>query len=449
MRRLFRSLAVAVVVVAGLTSCDAPSGDGTEGEGETAEGEGESSVDLGCDGDDACADGLVCDLPTGTCVAGFDCSVNTTICEFCGDTEVNCGFGSADAFCDVEHGGVCRRTKGACAPCTDDNECAEGSSGLASVCSDGFCAPGCGPCGDGFQCVDGGCAPLPGTTSSGTCDGAILCGDGTTCPDGETCSDSGVCLRLCDVDVDCPTGTICQADGPTQHTCVSGCPFATTVEQDGVDLICHGDGRFGLPCTTPGSSEGCPSSTECTASGACDLAGCQRDDECPLPRTYCDVPSATCKNGCNDDSDCGAFELCDVATHVCEPQGCRGKETSCNNGEFCCGKELYSDDSTCPAPVADGECFLAPDPFCRTCADDDDCADISAFGFGSFCYEIKREDPNTGEEVNFGKFCSVGCSSNNDCPRGLRCIDDLPTPDGGTTSGCLEALCAGFADARQ
>ncbi len=438
-------LASCCVALSLSVACEGGGDDAGEGEGE-GEGEGgNQSVDIGCDADDACDAGLVCDLATAECVPGFDCSVNTTICGFCGTPDVDCGFGSAPAFCD-EDAGVCRRTKGACAPCSADDECGAGSTGLPSVCDDGFCAPGCGPCGDGFTCSDGGCVPLPGTTPLGSCEGAVLCGDGSPCPDGQTCTPEGVCLRLCEADVDCPTGAICQDEGPTRNTCVQGCPFGTRVNQDGVDKICHGDGRFGDVCTVVGETTGCPPSTECTASGACDLAGCQSDAECPLPRTYCDLGTATCLNGCNDEDDCGAFELCQ--NNQCVAQGCRGKESSCNQGEFCCGEELFTDASTCPAPVADGACFLAQDPFCRTCEDDDDCGDINSFGFSSFCYELTRQNPDTGEDESLGKFCSTGCQTNDDCPRGIRCITDLPTPDGGTTQGCLEALCAGYADLR-
>ena len=143
---------------------------------------------------------------------------------------------------------------------------------------------------------------------------------------------------------------------------------------------------------------------------------------------------------------CGCWTLppwARPARTQCAPQGCRGKDTSCNVGEFCCGKELFTDASTCPAPAQDGQCFFAPDPFCRACDDDDGCADIDDFGQASHCYELTREDEN-GQEQSFGKFCSVGCRDNNDCPRGLRCIRDLPTPDGGTTQGCIELACAGF-----
>ena len=400
-------------------------------------------VAVGCDADDACDDGLVCDLGSGDCLPGFDCSVNTTICGFCGAPDVDCGFGSAASFCDVDNGGVCRRTKGACAPCVVDSECGLGASGLDSVCADGFCAPGCGACPQGFSCDGGGCVPID---AAGSCADAILCGDGVTCPDGQVCSELGVCLALCGSDVDCALSDICVADGPLAGTCIQGCPIGQRVNQDGVEQVCHGDGRFGDPCTTPGEQGTCTSGTECRSDGACELAGCQSDAECPLPRTYCDVGSATCLNGCNDVDDCGAFELCEA--NQCQAQGCRGKEASCELGQFCCGAELFTDASTCPA-VADGACFLAPDPFCRTCAEDADCGDITAFGHASFCYELKRQNPDTGADETIGKFCSTGCRDDDDCPRGIGCQLDLPTPeDGVTTQGCLDSLCVGFVGAR-
>ncbi|MBM4282803.1 MAG: hypothetical protein FJ137_19315 [Deltaproteobacteria bacterium] len=433
-----------VTALAGPVACTDPAVDGgAEGEGE---GDGQS-VDLGCAADDDCGDGLVCDGATATCVPGFDCSVNTTICGFCGAPDVDCGFDAAvaAAFCDVDHGGVCRRSKGACAPCDADDECAPGATGLPSRCRDdgagGFCAPGCGPCADGFVCVDGGCQPQP---QAGTCSTAVLCGDGAPCPDGQACSALGVCLSLCAGDGDCPLGSICAEEPPLRGTCVTGCVLGQRVQQDGVERVCHGDGRYGDPCFTPGASTGCPAGTECRADGACERAGCQSDAECPLPRTYCDVGSAGCVDGCNDADDCAAFELCEG--NRCVAQGCRGKNASCENGQFCCGTELYATGDCVDragAAVDDGLCFLAPDPFCRACESDDDCADIDAFGFASFCFELQRQD-ESGNAQTLGKFCSTGCRDNDDCPRGLRCLTDLPTPDGGTTSGCLESLCAAF-----
>ncbi len=430
---------LAVLVVA--AGC--PDDGASEGEGEAGEGEGEGqSVDVGCDADDACDAGLVCDIATGDCKAGLDCSANPGVCSFCGAPGTNCGFGDAAAFCDASGGDVCRRIKGACDVCDDDAECGVGTSGLPSVCSDGFCAPGCGPCATGFTCEAGGCVPI---AQAGSCATAVHCADGATCPDGQTCSDFGVCLKLCTRDVECAAGSFCFLDaGPQQQTCIGGCALGDTVIQDGLNKICHGDGRFGDPCPTPGSADGCPEGTECLASGACERAGCQSSAECPLARTYCDLPTETCLDGCADANDCGAFELCGD-DNQCQAQGCRSKDTSCELGQFCCGAELFADAAGCPADIDDGACFTAPDPFCRDCAEDADCADIDAFGFSSFCYELKRQNPDTGEDETIGKFCSTGCRDDLDCPRGVGCQTDLPTPeDGVTTQGCLDAICAGF-----
>ncbi|HEY4220192.1 MAG TPA: hypothetical protein VGO62_02600, partial [Myxococcota bacterium] len=174
------------------------------------------------------------------------------------------------------------------------------------------------------------------------------------------------------------------------------------------------------------------------------------DTECPLIRTFCDVATATCIDGCNSDDDCGAFETC--AGGQCHAQGCRGKDVSCDLGQWCCGQEAFSDASTCPTGVADGACFVAPDPWCRSCSSNDDCSDIAtspyAHGDPSFCFELQRTDAS-GNQVSIGKFCSVGCASNADCPRGLTCQTNLPTDqDGVTTSGCLDTICAGIAAGR-
>ena len=213
--------------------------------------------------------------------------------------------------------------------------------------------------------------------------------------------------------------------------------------QDGQNLICHGDGRFGVPCETAGSTDGCPNGTECRDDGACARAGCNDDDDCPLARTYCDTTTRACLDGCNDAADCAAFEVCGD-DNQCHQQGCRSKDTSCDLGEFCCGKELFSDVADCPADTNEGACFLAGEPFCRACDDDDDCADNAAFGFDAFCYELTRQNPDTGEDESLGKFCSTGCRTNDDCPRAIPCVTTLPTPDGGTTQGCMSQVCTGL-----
>lgn len=442
-------LAVLIAVAVTSSACPGADGPGVDvrdaGSGGGAGSGG--TVAARCHADDACGPGEFCDLETGDCKAGLDCTGNPSACSFCGDIAVDCGFGAAEAYCSAA--GVCRRAKGACAPCTDDMECAEAPSGLPSRCTDGFCAPGCGACPPGFRCEGGGCLPVGGVAQ---CETALSCADGAErCPDGQTCTALGVCLALCAADADCPAGRICSLEpGPTQQQCVAGCPLGGRVTQDGVAKVCHADGRYGLPCATAGSSSGCPVGTECDAAGVCQRAGCQSDAECPLARTYCDLASETCVDGCNSVDDCGAFETCEGGR--CRPEGCRGKELSCNLGEWCCGAEAFANPAACPAGVTDGMCFLAPDPWCRVCADNADCADIAASPFAggrpSSCLELTRTNM-AGQQESLGKFCSVGCASDADCPRGLDCVQGLPTDQQGvTTSGCLDALCPSIAAAR-
>jgi hypothetical protein len=436
------SLPLVVVWVAASFVIGCPGPGGGEGEGEGNEGEGEGDgpptpVDLGCTLDEECGSGLVCDRDSGDCVAGLDCSANPGACEFCGDPTIipplECGFDEGPAYCDAD-AGVCRRQRLACEPCSEDAQCADSAAGLASVCADGFCATGCGACPVGFVCQEGGCIPAGG---SERCDGAIACRDGTSCPDGQQCTALGVCLEVCSTDADCALGTVCETQpGPTQGQCRAGCdPVGDTRIEDGVEKVCHADGHFREYCPTAP----CPTGTECDGDGICQRTGCIDDTDCPLIRTYCDVGQGVCVDGCNDPSDCGAFEECNFTDGVgaCVAQGCRGKDLSCELGQWCCGAEAFDNPSSCPATVEEGQCFYAPDPWCRACESDEDCANIDEFGQASYCYELQD-----AEGASLGKFCSVGCNSNADCPRGVDCILDLPTPtEGVTTQGCMDSLC--------
>jgi hypothetical protein len=434
-----------VVVMTGCPGGSAGNGtggpDGGTG-GPDGGGGGGGVVDLGCNNDAACAAGQICDLASAACVPGFDCTANNSICAFCGSSDVDCGFGEASSYCDA-NAGVCRRNKTQCATCTSDNECAESGAGLPSFCRDGFCATGCGACAPGYTCEQGGCVMRE---ALGTCATTPTCEENADCATGLTCS-LGRCLALCDSDAACAAGQVCNLmPGPAQQTCVNGCPLGQRATKDGVAVVCHADGRFGPACPgVAGTPEGCPAGLDCRGDGVCELPGCQSDNECTTARTYCDTASSQCVEGCNSVDDCGAFEEC--IDNACRPQGCRSKDTSCNAGQFCCGAELYEDTSTCPATTSAGLCFLAEDPFCRTCESNDDCADVTAFGFGSQCFELQRQNQQ-GETETVGKFCSVGCRNDLDCPRDIRCVRDLQDEAGATISGCLDEECALFPAVR-
>lgn len=417
--------------------------DGGPGRGDTG-----GVVAVGCARDEECGASEICDLATGACGAGLDCTANAGLCDFCGDFNADCGFGTVPAYCSAA--GVCRRQQGECGLCDEDAQCVEGATGLASVCAPsaastaaGFCTAGCGACPPGFACEGGGCVPAGGGLDR--CAAALSCAADGACPQGQTCTALELCLELCGADADCPAGSICElAAGPRQQQCVAGCPLGDIANQNGTEVVCHADGRFAPPCPTEGATTGCTSGTSCDVDGVCQRAGCQSDDECPLVRTFCDLERALCVDGCNSVDDCGSFEDCQGG--ACQALGCQGQNLSCDLGQFCCGTELFTDVSTCPVP--DGACFNAPDPWCRPCADNSDCADIDAFGQPSLCFELTRTNA-AGQQESLGKYCSVGCDDSADCPRGVDCVPDLPTEQEGVTArGCLDLLCPAIAAGR-
>src|SRR5687768_1466937 len=213
--RICLQISITFALLLTMTAC--PDGAGSpgegEGEGEAAEGEGETGgpVDVGCARDEECGAGEICDVASGDCVAGLDCTENPGLCGFCGDFNADCGFGELPAYCS-EDAGVCRRQQGECGPCDEDAQCAESATGLASVCApsaassgEGFCTVGCGACPPGYTCSagggGGGCVPAGGID---VCAAAISCADGAECPQGQVCTDLDVCLALCERDADCP-----------------------------------------------------------------------------------------------------------------------------------------------------------------------------------------------------------------------------------------------------
>lgn len=445
MHRIFFPLA-AVCAALLLVAC--PRGDGSsDPEGGVDAGASGSTIAVGCARDEECGEGEICDVVTGQCLPGLACSTNPGVCDFCGDFNADCGFAALPAYCS--DAGVCRRRHSECGPCDDALQCADGPTGLPSICAPaagssatGFCAAGCGACPPGFACQGGGCIPAGGLERCAT---ALPCADDVICPQSQTCTGLGVCLELCSADVDCPPGSICElAAGPRQQQCIGACPLGETANQSGIEVVCHADGRFSPPCPSEGEATGCASGTTCDANGVCQRTGCQSDAECPLVRTFCDLASAQCIDGCNSVDDCGSFELCEGG--ACVALGCLGANVSCDLGQFCCGTELFTDPSTCP--VADGLCFNAPDPWCRRCGSDEDCADIDAFGQPSICFELSRTNA-AGEQESLGKYCSVGCNDSVDCPRGVDCVPDLPTQDPDVTAkGCLDLLCPSIAAGR-
>lgn len=459
------------LALAALTGCPPGGQQGADAGGSEDAGP-VNTVIPSCNYDTDCGIGEICNDASHRCVAGHDCSgASATVCGFCDDGSVDCGFGQFQAICDG-NAGVCRRIHTSCQPCHSDGECTPDDAMDMNKClqyDDGqFCGVNCAvshSCPRGFFCdpLDEVCHLSP---DLGRCSDAVGCTaatEGGICPTGTYCSTrdfpdrTGVCLAVCLTDDDCVAPQICRTDpGDGYGLCADGCsPFGPLTSDR--SLMCHENGRRGdscannADCLTITGTAGfecvmeagpCDPTPGCTR-GWCASAGCQSSAECPLPRTYCDTSTSECIDGCGDSGDCGAFEVCE--SHACHAQPCRGKDLSCNLEQWCCGKELYDGSSVpehmpCPDGVAFGACFPMQDPYCRQCEDNDGCSDIDQFGYASYCFELKKQDAQ-GNEVSLGKYCSVGCETNADCPRGIQCVQDLPDGNGGTVKGCIDARC--------
>jgi hypothetical protein len=97
-----------------------------------------SCVD-GCQTDDDCKFGDLCDAAAGECVSAT-----------CTDTHLDCGFGE---FCSPA--GECYDANGYyCAPCSDDGDCGGSESG--NYCLSGYCGVECvddHDCPGGYDCL--------------------------------------------------------------------------------------------------------------------------------------------------------------------------------------------------------------------------------------------------------------------------------------------------------
>ncbi len=460
-------LAGVAVALLGCPSSSTTSSSGSSGaSGTTSSGgsNGGGGFDAGlvgnsCVRDQDCGSGRIC-AGDGGCANGLPCTAGSFVCGECEPGgSASCGF-SAVAYCDAP-AAVCRRVLSSCEPCTSDDTCGENIQlGVPNKCIDygngqRFCGLACtgNNCSAGFECqaaAGGACAgagcACKVAPAVGACQGAVPCTTDAECPTGNHCTTAasnpprrGVCLAFCLADNECPRGKVCQTQpGPSFGQCIMGC-VAGQAGPNGT--ICHEWGRNGPRCP----ATACMSGYECSAAvdGYCQLPGCQTDSECVLARTICNMATGECEPGCRTEADCGAFELC--TNGQCVEQGCRGKDLSCNLGQFCCGKELYDpagmDSQACPSDVMTGDCFTMRDPFCRTCMDDNGCMDINSFGLGSHCYELQRGDADGGSQT-IGKFCSVGCRTGNDCPRGMPCQDVPAGQNGEMVKACLSPLCA-------
>ncbi len=160
--------------------------------------------------------------------------------------------------------------------CTSDDDCgagriceSDGNGGM--VCQSAECLSD-DDCDSGYVCADcGRCVPAENPVCGDT---KRYCESNDDCGAGRVCNESGKCIYQCQETGDCPFGQICSAD----NVCVDG--------------------------SDPSHEGACVYSSDCAQQEQCQELGCL------CVNTYC-------RSLCNDTSDCGDKELCDMG--VCRP----------------------------------------------------------------------------------------------------------------------------------
>ncbi|MDF1566058.1 MAG: hypothetical protein P1V51_23695 [Deltaproteobacteria bacterium] len=386
-----------------------------------------------------CGGGLTCggNGVEGVCGGLLSCSRSScaeasAVCgeipDGCGGT-LTCGFCSGGLVCSGEDSrdcGVPTCERRSCAQA--GAECGEipdgcggrvGCGGAGGSCSSGICGGGgpnrCGsdPCDPITSCPAGRC----GVISNG-CDGIVNCGDpptGQLCTvDGHAIDPNGEVGSQCQNDRDCTTG-YCQTStvsGWPSGYCTTWC---TTTSQCGTGSHCaFRSGGRGI-CV-----ENC-SGTTCARTGyICTDADGDSQQEC--------VPGGTgtgqVGDACTSVANCagGAGAIC-----IADPAG--GPGGYCTTG---CG----SGKPACPAGTHCG--FDAGASVCVV-----DCATSANCRAGYLCSDWDGDgsnecspggnigDPCTADtECAFGNcltgthpggYCSLGCTTSNDCPPGSVC----------------------------
>jgi Cys-rich repeat protein len=225
-------------------------------------------------------------------------------------------------------------------------------------------------CNDSWSDKCGGAVKINKCSISGA-----SCLSDTQCGTGETCSATfnTRCLAM-----QMPSDPFPQGDNSPMDTVVSCAIDLEEFGAAGVGARLINMGAYSSSALSSDLSDAvlppmCTGDADCGAGEVCHLAS----GECYKPEV----------TGCTDNSECAEDELCDVATGICTPGGC-------------------TDDSDCPAgKVCNVEAGVCETPIDTGCHADVDCA------FGLVC------DLESGDCVDAGP----GCAIDSDCPAGQVC----------------------------
>ncbi len=192
----------------------------------------------------------------------------------------------------------------ACSRASQRNESCEKSSDCAGdlVCVSGLC----GPVNLGIQPASKQCALVQCTTA-------------------DDCCSNPPCTNFACTNDMCTSTTTCTAD--------YNCMYPTSHCNNGTCVRCVQDSDCGpnQTCTNNQCASSCTSDDQCPIfyacqSSACVNVGCTSDRECVLYKdsefAFCDKSKAppTCSVKCDNDSQCGKYELC--VSGGCVPAGC-------------------------------------------------------------------------------------------------------------------------------
>jgi hypothetical protein len=334
------------------------------------------------------------------------------------------------------------------------------------------------------------CVINDGETKVGTCVGgeciscdanALKCGTGSiyNCVDKTDASrtlfaHNAYCARICTVDADCPTNSICNDGSCYVSDCTpapSNKEAALCVQANAISFV--GTCQSGR-CTTCAASADCGDGYQCIngncivnvdctvdsecdayAAGTCDMSGggatgicsyaneCTDNSECAAGQ-YCNTSNWVnkCFAGCRDDASCTEFYggQCNTETRECAYPSCSLRQDNCPNGNYCdpharkckagckrkggfCVDETQSLSGICNSKHI---CVIKPKKRGSVCAVsiEGDCGDnfscISKYDLDiGNCYPIAQPQGKCGGRTHWAPVCPEGYV----CTKG-KCILD-------------------------
>jgi hypothetical protein len=199
----------------------------------------------------------------------------------------------------------------------------------------------------------------------------------------------------------CPGGLYCEQNVADPYFGVCKCADNTPCKSD---QFCNAD-HFCQSLSGCTSSFDCPAGTFCdTITSVCRATGsCTMDEHCD-PGQICRKSDGKCIAGCRRDEDCPLLPV---------PLAPGASQFSCQAGQcvqFCKSNEYCPLGKRCDQ--GSGTCLTIPsyDPYAALCQK------CGAIGCGSsgVCLMFIAEG-------QLGSFCGVQCVSNDDCPSGYDC----------------------------